>query len=227
MKEIPGQRMKPLNLVVHVLALLPLPILTLAYQAGKLTANPIQALEQRTGDLAIILLLLSLACTPANTWFGFSQALLLRRPLGVYSFLYATVHLLVFTGVDYGFQWQYLWEDLSNKVYIYAGLAAFLVLVPLAATSWKWWQKRLGKKWKRLHQAVYIAGGLAVLHLAWVIKGNVLTLRGDIWKPVLAGMVLAVLLASRLPAVRRQVAHYRAGRRIFVRLPLAPPGGRV
>jgi sulfoxide reductase heme-binding subunit YedZ len=207
-----GHAIAPLNLITHALAMIPLAVLVLAYQTGNLTANPVQAAEQRTGDTAIVLLLLSLACTPLNTWFGFRPALQLRRPLGMYAFLYASVHLSVFIGIDYGFQWNFLYADLINKAYIYAGLGALLVLLPLAATSWNWWKKRLGMGWKRLHRLVYLAGALAVLHLAWVIKGNVLTLKGDIWKPVLAGVVLAGLLVSRIPAVRRFAVSLRGGR---------------
>lgn len=196
-------------MITHALALLPLPVLFLAYQTGHLTANPVQAAEQRTGDAAIILLMASLACTPMYTWFGFRPALKLRRLLGLYAFLYAVIHLAVFVGIDYGFQWNFLYADLINKAHIYTGLAALLVLLPLAATSWNWCKKRLGLGWKRLHRTVYLAAALAVLHLAWVVKGNVLTLKGDIWKPVLAGGVLVLLWISRIPLVRRFAARLR------------------
>ncbi len=199
-------RMTRLNLAVHAGAWLLAAYLISAWFSQGLTVNPIQALEQRTGDYAIIFLLLSLACTPANTLFGFSKALLLRRPLGVYAFLFATVHLLLFIGLDYGFNFHFLLADVANKRYIYAGLAAFLALLPLALTSWKYWQKRLGKTWKRLHKLVYLAAPLAVIHLAWVIKGNLATLSGAIWKPFAAALVLALLLLARFPPVRRKLA---------------------
>jgi methionine sulfoxide reductase heme-binding subunit len=202
-------RIKPWNLAVHILSPLPLVWLVYLYVTGQATFNPAQFLEQRTGDTAIVFLLLSLACTPVNILFGFKPAINLRRPLGVYAFGYAMLHLFVFVGLDYAFNWTFLWADLYNKIYIIAGLSALLLLIPLAATSWKWWQKRLGKTWTALHRIVYAAGVLAVLHLAWVVKGNLLTLRGDIWKPFLASIVLALLLLSRVKPVRRALVRWR------------------
>ncbi len=197
------------NLAVHAAAWLLLAYLAWAWFSGGLSVNPIQDLEQRTGDYALIFLLLSLACTPANTLFGFSKAILLRRPLGVYAFLFAAVHLTLFVGLDYGFNFRFLLADIVNKRYIFVGLAAFLALLPLALTSWKYWQKRLGKTWKRLHKLVYLAAPLVVIHLAWVVKGNLTSLQGNIWKPALAAVVLTLLLVARIPAVRKRLAGVR------------------
>ncbi len=204
-----GLRMSRLNFTAHAGAWLLFAYLVWAWFNNALTVNPIQTLEQHTGDYALVFLLLSLACTPANTLFGFSKALLLRRPLGVYAFVFATVHLLLFVGLDYGFNVHFLLADVANKRYIFVGLAAFLTLLPLALTSWKYWQKRLGKTWKRLHMLVYLAGPLVVIHLAWVVKGNLATLSGAIWKPFAAALVLALLLAARIPPVRRRLAEVK------------------
>ncbi len=202
-------RITRLNLAVHAAAWLLFGYLTWAWFSGNLTINPIQALEQHTGDYALIFLLLSLACTPANTLFGFSKAIRLRRPLGVYAFVFATVHLALFVGLDYGFNFNFLLADIANKRYIFVGLAAFLALLPLALTSWKYWQKRLGKTWKRLHKLVYLAAPLVVIHLAWVVKGNLSALQGNIWKPALAAAALALLLAARIPPVRKRLVRAR------------------
>ena len=203
----------PLQIITHLAAWIPL--LVLAYDAaqGSLTINPYQAATQRTGDTAIVLLILSLACTPLNSLFRIPQLLKLRRPLGLYAFLYVVLHVYIFIGLDYGFNWRLLWLDLSDKRYILAGLSAFLILAPMAATSWDWWKARLRKNWKRLHSLVYLASLLVVLHFAWVVKGNINTLQGDILRPLLAGSVVTLLLVARIPAVRKRIAG--AGRKLF------------
>jgi methionine sulfoxide reductase heme-binding subunit len=206
-------RISPLNLLVHAAAWIPLIVLIADYQSGGLTVNPIQAAQRRTGNIALVLLILSLACTPANLLFKRPGLLRLSRPLGLYAYLYAALHLFIFTGLDYGFDFSLLWQELREKRYVLAGLAAFLLLTPLAVTSYRWWQRRLGKNWKRLHRLVYAANLLVVLHFAWVVKGDLLRLQGEILRPLLAGVVVAALLALRLPPVRRALSRRRLGSR--------------
>lgn len=206
-----------LRIATHVGALVPLAILIWDFQNNRLTANPIQAAEQRTGTTALVLLLLSLACTPLNTLFRFSWAIQRRRALGLYAFFYASLHLFIFTVIDYGLDWTTLWLMLSEKRYIIVGLAAFTILIALAATSFKSSMKRMGKNWKRLHRLVYLAGILVIVHFAWVVKGNVTSLSGDVLRPALYGAVLALLLALRIPIVRRAVA--RARQQMLARRP--------
>ncbi len=210
-----------LRIATHIGALLPLLVLVLDFQNHRLTENPIQAAEQRTGTIALVLLLLSLACTPLNTLFRFSWAIQRRRALGLYAFFYASLHLFIFTVVDYGLDWSTLWQMLSEKRYIVVGLAAFTILVALAATSFRRSMKRMGKSWKRLHQLVYLAGALVILHFAWVVKGNVTSLNGDVLRPVLYGAALALLLAMRIPAVRKAIV--RARQQILTRPPTQRP----
>jgi methionine sulfoxide reductase heme-binding subunit len=205
-------RFTPLQLAVHTAALLPLAWLIKDYLTDNLTVNPIQAATQRTGDYAIVLLLLSLAVTPIITLTGYSALSKVRRPLGLYAFLYAAIHLFIFVGVDYGFNFDFLLADIAQKRFIFVGLAAFILLIPLAFTSYRYWQKRLGKNWKRLHRLVYVAALLVVIHVAWAVKGDLFTLQGDIWKPLLAGIVLALLLISRIPGVRRRISGLRTSR---------------
>ncbi len=194
-----------LQVCVHMAALLPLAWLTWQATQGALTANPIQAAEQRTGDTAITLLLLSLACTPLLTITQFAPFQRFRRPLGVYAFLYASIHFSLFVGLDYLFDFRAIWADTSGKRYIWVGLAAFVGLIPLAATSFTRMMRRMGKDWKRLHRVVYAVAVLAVIHFAWVVKGDLSRLQGDIARPALAVVVVALLLAARLPAVRKRL----------------------
>lgn len=198
-----------LQKIVHVLAWLPLLALLIAYFSDNLTVNPVQAAQQRTGDIAIILLLLSLACTPLNTLFGLPRLLKLRRPLGLYAFFYAGLHLLIYAGWDYGFDFVRASATLAEKRYLLAGLAALFILSLLALTSHNFWKVKMGRRWKKLHRLVYLAAGLVVLHVAWAIKGDVTRLRGDIWKPLAAGLVLALFLLARVPSVRKFLSGLR------------------
>jgi methionine sulfoxide reductase heme-binding subunit len=203
-------RFTPLQIAVHIGALMPLAWLIRDYLAGSLTVNPIQAATQRTGDYAIVLLLLSLAVTPMITLTGYSRLQKVRRPLGLYAFVYASIHFFIFIGVDYGFNLDFLLADIAQKRFIFVGLAALLLMTPLAFTSYRYWQKRLGKNWKRLHRLAYLAAVLVVVHVAWAVKGDLLTLQGDIWKPLLAGTVLTLLLLARFPGVRRKLSNARS-----------------
>jgi sulfoxide reductase heme-binding subunit YedZ len=191
---------------VHAGALVPLAVLVFDFFAGRLSINPIQDLTRRTGQLALIFLLASLACTPASSLVAFRQALALRRPLGLYSFYYAFFHLLLFVWADYRFNFYYIWLDIGQKAYIYAGISAFLILSALAFTSFDRWKKRMGKSWKRLHRLVYPAAGLVALHYAWVKKADILRLTGEVTGPLVAIGVLALLLLIRLPPLRRRLA---------------------
>ncbi|HJS28263.1 MAG TPA: protein-methionine-sulfoxide reductase heme-binding subunit MsrQ [Anaerolineales bacterium] len=181
-----------------------LPFANLAYDAysGGLTFNPIQEATFRTGKLALIFLLLSLACTPLNTIFGWRGSIRYRRMLGLFAFFYASIHFLIFVALDYGLSWPLIKEAILEKRYAVVGFSAFLILLPLALTSTKGWQKRLKKGWKRLHQLVYLAGILVIIHFVWLVKS-------DVREPLLWGTALAVLLALRIPPVRRAASRLR------------------
>ena len=172
------------------------------YFSGGLTANPIQDLTQRTGKAALWLLVLSLAATPVNTLFGFKPALKVRRALGLYAFFYALGHFLIFVWWDYGLDIQLILEDVGSKRYVLVGLSTLLILAPLAITSTRGWMKRLGKRWKRLHQLVYLAGILAVVHYTWVVKA-------DLREPLAFGLAVGLLLLARLPGVRKPLSNFR------------------
>jgi methionine sulfoxide reductase heme-binding subunit len=200
-----------LRIAVHAGGILPLLVLAWAYQTQHLTVNPIQASEQRTGDLALYFLLLSLACTPLSTLTGFSQITQRRRALGLYAFLYTVLHLSIFIFLDYGLDWPSIWQMVIEKRYIFVGVLAFLALVPLAVTSFGGSMKRMGKNWKRLHRLVYVAGGLVILHFAWLVKGDILRLNGAVDRPLLFGAIFLLLLGLRLPPIRRAISRWRQG----------------
>ena len=199
----------PLQILVHLLAWGLVVWLARDAWTGNLTVNPIQAAEQRTGKYALVLLVLSLACTPLNTLFGFRQALTVRRSLGLYAFMFAVLHFTIFIWIDYGFDWEFIRLDIINKRYILVGATALTILTLLAATSFQWWMKRLGKRWKALHKLIYLAAPLVVLHYAWARKGDIFRLQGDILQPLAFGVVIALLLLVRLPILRRGAVRLR------------------
>jgi methionine sulfoxide reductase heme-binding subunit len=197
-------------LIVHLLAIFPFLLLIYDALTNNLTINPIQEATIRTGRYALYLLLLSLACTPLNNLFGWREPLKLRRALGLYAFGYAAVHVFIYAVVDFGLQWEWLLENTFQKPFTLVGFTAFTILLLLAITSFRWWMKRLGKNWKRLHRFVYLAGALAILHYGWAVKGDLLTLQGETIRPFFFGLVLILLLLTRLPVVKRTAQSYRA-----------------
>ncbi|MGB5934077.1 MAG: protein-methionine-sulfoxide reductase heme-binding subunit MsrQ [Anaerolineae bacterium] len=190
-----------LQILTHVAALLPLALLLWDYWQGRFIIDPVQEITTRTGKTALILLILSLACTPINTIFGFKQVMRVRRALGLYAFMYASLHFLTFIGLDYGFDFDLIAQDILDQRYVLVGFAAGLLLLPLAITSTQGWQKRLGKNWKRLHQLVYLASILAIVHFTWLVK--------DIREPLRYGAVVALLLIARMPSIRKAVSNAR------------------
>ncbi|MDP1544443.1 MAG: protein-methionine-sulfoxide reductase heme-binding subunit MsrQ [Anaerolineales bacterium] len=195
-----------LQIAIHIYAWSALVWIVIELLAGTFSINPIQELEQRTGRHAITLLALSLLCTPLNSLFKWSEPLKRRRTLGLYAFLYATIHVIIFVDLDYGLAWSQIAQTVLQKPYIIVGATTFLLLVPLAFTSFDIWKKRLGKNWKRLHRLVYLIAPLAVLHYIWSKKGDLLSLSGDIIRPLIYGLALAIFLIVRIPSVRKFLA---------------------
>jgi sulfoxide reductase heme-binding subunit YedZ len=199
----------PLQMAMHAYAWSELVLLVFDFFNHRLTANPIQALEQRTGLHAITLLVLSLACTPLNTLLGWRELLKRRRALGLYAFMYAAIHISIFVFLDYGLMWSLLLQAFTQKPYIIYGLITFLVLLPLAITSFNIWKVRLGKNWKRLHQAVYFIAPLAALHFALSVKGDIFRLQGNIARPAIYAAVILVLLILRVSFIRKHLVSLR------------------
>jgi sulfoxide reductase heme-binding subunit YedZ len=202
-------RFTPLQVAMHVYGWSTLVILIFQFFTHHLTANPIQALEQRTGRQALVFLVLSLACTPLNTLFKWSELLKRRRALGLYAFMYAAIHVLIYLDLDYGLAWSFIVKDVIEKPRLIAGLAAILIMIPLAWTSFDIWKKRLGKNWKRLHQSIYVLAPIVILHYAWSKKGDLFALQGEIVRPLTYGLIVVVFLIFRIPFVRKFIASVR------------------
>ena len=192
-----------LRIAVHVAGWLPLAKIILDFFTNNLTINPIQEITQRLGRTALYFLVATLAVTPIVIMSGFRDFLPRRRALGLYTFMYASLHLLAFSGLDYGFNLPQLLALVTKKPYIIMGILAFSMLLPLAVTSFDFFIRRMGRNWKRLHWLVYPTGIVVIIHYAWAKKGNLFTLSGDILKPLVWGLIVLLLLALRLPPVRR------------------------
>jgi sulfoxide reductase heme-binding subunit YedZ len=197
-------RRNVLGWAVAAACLLPLALLAWDAWLGSLGANPIRAMELRTGKPALVLLICSLAVSPAARVTGWSYLRPVRRTLGLWAFFYACLHLLTFVGLDYGFDPRLLPEALFQKRFALAGVAAFIALLPLAVTSTRNWQRRMGRDWGRLHRLVYLAALLAVIHYIWQTKA-------DITQPLLWTVALGLLLLARLPSYLKSRHQGRPG----------------
>ncbi len=189
--------------IVNAIAIFPLVWLVWDFYTNNLSVNPIKDITLRTGQPAILVLFASLACTPLASIFGFRLANTVRKSLGLQSFMYVSLHFLTFVGLDYGFSLQFILQDgVQNKPYVLVGLAAFLILLPLAITSTQGWQKRLGRNWKRLHRLVYAAGVLGAIHFFWLARAS------DV-RPLVYASILTLLLIVRIASVRSRLVGLR------------------
>ncbi len=182
-------------------------LLRLVQQAltGYLGANPVERITHRTGQAALVLLLVGLAITPLRCWTRMLWLVQYRRLIGLFAFFYATLHLLTYLVLDQNFDLFRMAHDVAKRPFILIGTLAWLILLPLALTSTQSAIRRLGKRWTLLHRAVYAAAALGCLHFFWLEKR-------DKDEPLQYVAVLAVLLASRLvlkywpPQTRTQAA---------------------
>jgi len=207
--KINAQVSQPLSWLVAIACLAPLTVLVYQTITDNATANPIQYLTIQTGKIALILLVLSLACTPIVTVTNWKTATKVKRALGLYGFLYVCVHFGVFVFdnglLDGMIDAVAVVGAIVEKRFAIAGFLAFCLLIPLAITSTKGWQKRLGKRWKKLHRLVYLIVPIAVLHFAWLVKSIVVRP-----EPIAWGVVVALLLIARIPRVRKSLTDFRA-----------------
>jgi sulfoxide reductase heme-binding subunit YedZ len=173
---------------------------------GGLTANPIEKVIRTLGDFGLYVLIVSLCVTPAARILKQPRLIRFRRTIGVWAFAYVTLHLLMYVCIDQFFDWGAIGKDILKRPFITIGMLAFVLLVPLAATSTNGMLRRLGpRRWKKLHQLVYVIAPLGIVHYFLMVKRDT--------RPVLAfGAVVAALLFWRAvqwanrPAPKKRVA---------------------
>nr|WP_058937624.1 protein-methionine-sulfoxide reductase heme-binding subunit MsrQ [Roseateles depolymerans] len=182
---------KPL---LFVLCLLPLAWYAYGVITYQLGANPAEAVIRGLGDWTLRLLWVTLAVTPLRQWTGQPALARFRRMLGVFTFFYATLHLVAYSFLDMGLDLPEILKDIAKRPFILMGFAAWLMLLPLAATSFNRAIKALGaKRWQWLHKLVYLIAIVGLMHFIWMRAG-----KNNFAEPAVYGGILAVLLGWRV-----------------------------
>ena len=194
-----GPRAPLLVPLAFAVCCLPVPWLAFQLLTGGLGANPIEALLDDLGYVAFVLLVLTLACTPAQALLGWNWPVRVRKLLGDFCFFYACLHLITYAAIDQGLDPGAIAADLLKHRFIYLGMATWVLLLPLAVTSTAGWKRRLGyRRWKRLHRVIYVAGGLASFH--FLLRFKTPRLETVAWM----GAIAFLLLVRAVLAVRRR-----------------------
>ena len=180
-----------LQVGVHLGAAAPLLWLFYAVNAGRLGGDPVVELIHYLGIGTLRLLLLTLLISPLARLLGYGQLNRLRRPLGLWSFAWATLHFSAWMALDLGFDWSLIGSELVKRTYILIGFAAWLALLALAITSLPALMRRMGKNWKKLHGLLYVVVLLACWHFWWSLKS------GWIEPAIYLGIALLLLVWRR------------------------------
>jgi methionine sulfoxide reductase heme-binding subunit len=181
---------------LFVAALVPVALLIRGLLTGNLGVNPAETIQLETGRWTFKFLLLTLTITPVRRLTGWNVVIQYRRMIGLFAFFYGTLHFAAYWSFDLVFSFSRMAGDVVKRPFITMGFAAFLLMVPLAATSTKGWIRRLGRRWAMLHRLIYVSAICAAVHFAW--KQKVFT--GD---PVIYAALVVILLTVRLVWVLR------------------------
>lgn len=187
-----GRRMNVIKPALFCACLVPFALLAYRLAAGTLGAEPVDEMTEETGQWGLRFLLLTLLVTPLRRITNWNALGRLRRMLGLFAFFYVLCHFGVYLVLDQFFAFAEIANDIIKRKYILAGFTAFVILIPLAATSTNWTIKKLGgRRWQRLHRGVYFAAVAAVVHFLWLVKA-------DYTEPGIYALLLALLLAWRI-----------------------------
>ena len=185
------QQIVYVKVVVWLLALLPLARLIWLGTHDNLGANPIEFVEHSTGTWALVFLLVTLSMTPIRMLTGQVWQIQLRRTLGLFMFFYACLHITTYVWLDFALIWDEIVIDVTKHPRILVGFTAFLLTIPLAATSNSYMIKRLKTNWKKLHQLIYLIAILGVVHFWMLVKK-------DLTEPIYYAVALILLLGIRI-----------------------------
>ena len=183
--------------IIFIVSLWPVSSLGFAIFLNNLGANPVEFIERHFGKWALIFLCLTLSMTPLRRITHMNQWILYRRMLGLFTFFYATVHLLCYIGLDYQFAWIDIKNDIIKHRYVLVGFLGWLLLLPLAITSSDKMIRKLKFNWKKLHRLIYLIAILGVLHFLWLVKK-------DITEPLIYAFIIFILFLLRLNIYKRQ-----------------------
>lgn len=182
---------KYIKRLIFILSLWPILSIGIDIFQNNLGANPVEFIERHFGKWTLIFLCLTLSMTPLRRITHINQWILYRRMLGLFTFFYASVHLLCYIGLDYQFAWADIKNDIIKHRYVLVGFLGWLLLLPLAITSSDKMIRRLKANWKRLHRLIYLIAILGVLHFIWLVKK-------DITEPLLYAIIIFILFLLRL-----------------------------
>lgn len=189
-----AQTFARMRALVFVVALVPLARLVALGFLDRLGANPVEFVERSLGTWTLVLLCATLSITPLRWLTGWAWLLRLRRMLGLFCFFYVCLHVTAYVWLDQWFDLAAIAKDVMKRPYITAGFLAFLLLIPLAATSTNAMVKQLGgRAWQRLHRLVYAVALLGILHYWWHKAG-----KNDFGEVSIYAMVVGLLLGARL-----------------------------
>jgi methionine sulfoxide reductase heme-binding subunit len=189
---------------LYVTGLLPLGWLLYALLSGIVMGDQVKFMQHVTGDTALSCVMLSLTITPLRRLTGWNEIIRVRRLIGLTAFWYACLHLTTYVVFDQSLSLMEILTDIQKHPWVLVGFTAFLCLLALAITSTNGWIRRLGgKNWNRLHRLVYVAAIAGVLHYFWLVKK-------DIHYPLLYGVILIVLFASRVWWLAARARTHRA-----------------
>ena len=194
--------------LLFALCLAPLALLGLRGLNQKLGANPIEFITHATGEWTLRLLLITLTITPLRKLAGLPELIRFRRMVGLFAFFYGSLHLTTYLWLDKFFDWQEILKDVAKRRFITVGFLAFVLMLPLAATSTAASIRWLGgARWRRLHQLVYVSAVAGVIHYYWLVKSDI---RGPLFYAAIAAVLLAYRLVLKLrgltPVIRPQPA---------------------
>lgn len=153
--------------------------------------NPVEELLHKMGKTSLNILLITLAVSPLRRLTHYNVLVRFRRMLGLFSFFYLVIHFSTYAILDLRLAWGTLYVDITMRPYITVGMLAFVLMIPLAITSTKGWQRRLKRRWLTLHRLIYPIAILGVVHFFWQTKLDTL-------EPTVYSIILAALLAERL-----------------------------
>jgi len=183
-----------LKIVLFIAATLPFLRLVVYTINDWLGANPVEFITRNTGDWTLYFLCITLAVTPLRRLTGWNWLIRLRRMLGLFAFFYASLHFMTFLWFDHFFDVAEMLKDVVKRPFITVGFTAFVLLIPLAATSTNAMIKRLGgKRWQLLHRLIYLIAPLGILHYWWMKAG-----KNDFSQPIVFGLIVAALLLARV-----------------------------
>lgn len=192
--SLDARQLKLLKGVLFVAACMPFLRLVIFTITDQLGANPVEFITRNTGDWTLYFLCITLAVTPLRRLTGWNWLVRLRRMLGLFAFFYVSLHFLTFLWFDHFFDVEAMLKDVVKRPFITVGFGAFVLLIPLAATSTNAMIKRLGgKRWQVLHRLIYLIAPLGILHYWWMKAG-----KNDFSQPILFGLIVAALLLLRL-----------------------------